>query len=611
MNQVLNMDTDVSPADQMISWAAYHASQQVTPPEDSEVALISMLPLFHDQAKSVAMIRHSMNTVKAAVEVLNPGQVPVLACDQPLCSLAKQIQWTWPESYGEKQFVIMFGGLHIEMAILKVLGDLLDESGWTGALTQAGIAGAGTADSFLKAAHVTRTRRAHQVTASCLYLLMQKAYVKYEEEAEGEVMSLEDWRTNRAAACPQFKFWSIILQLELTLMIYVRAIREGNFMLYIESLTKIVPWFFALDHTHYSRWVPIHLRDMVSLKEYHPDIYEEFMKGNFTVKKSKHVFSALAIDHAHEQNNASVKGDGGAVGLTENPSALRCWMVSGPEMARLIGEFESSITEKQDSDYRHHEQKRHSQIAFARDVKALSTAMEDMGNPFTEESSDLLVLDSRNIADAAVADTVQQIEQIGVKQYEAYVDERLVNQKMPIYDTIKRNNLHLFSRPPIKGKSTMQHQISSLKNNCSLFSRLYIATQVRDGDLDQFFQHENQPCPPSLSQMGSLRGGTKSDLLICLQDQAGENVPSCPTGQITCTILDGAAIVNMLPPRTAKTFQDYATDIFLPYISSQLQHATRLDIVWDEYVSHSLKAGARSKRGKGVRRRVEPSSAVP
>ena len=30
------------------------------------------------------------------------------------------------------------------------------------------------------------------------------------------------------------------------------------------------------------------------------------------------------------------KGDGGAVGLTENPAALRRWMVSGPEMARLI-----------------------------------------------------------------------------------------------------------------------------------------------------------------------------------------------------------------------------------------------------------------------------------
>ena len=56
-------------------------------------------------------------------------------------------------------------------------------------------------------------------------------------------------------------------------------------------------------------------------------------------KKKTHVFSGNAIDQAHEQNNASVKGDGGAVGLTENPAALRCWMVSGPEMARLIGEF--------------------------------------------------------------------------------------------------------------------------------------------------------------------------------------------------------------------------------------------------------------------------------
>ena len=158
-------------------------------------------------------------------------------------------------------------------------------------------------------------------------------------------------------------------------MIFVRAIRERNFELYIESLTKIVPWFFALDYTHYSRWVPVHLCDMVSLKECHPNVYEEFMKGKFTVKKSKHAFSAIAIDHACEQNNASVKGDGGAVGLTEDPFALRHWMVSGPEMARLIGEFEGSIMEKRDRDCRHHEQKRYTQVAFARDMKALSAAM--------------------------------------------------------------------------------------------------------------------------------------------------------------------------------------------------------------------------------------------
>ena len=71
----------------------------------------------------------------------------------------------------------------------------------------------------------------------------------------------------------------------------------------------------------------------------YPYVYAEFLKGNFVVKKSMRAWSAIAIDKAHKQNNASVKGDGGAVGLTENLFALRHWMVSGTEMARIIQEF--------------------------------------------------------------------------------------------------------------------------------------------------------------------------------------------------------------------------------------------------------------------------------
>ena len=61
-----------------------------------------------------------------------------------------------------------------------------------------------------------------------------------------------------------------------------------------------------------------------------------------------------------------MKGDGGAVGLIENPAALRRWMVSGPEIARLIGEFEYSTKKQQDVNTFHHEQKKHVQIAFTR-----------------------------------------------------------------------------------------------------------------------------------------------------------------------------------------------------------------------------------------------------
>ena len=44
-----------------------------------------------------------------------------------------------------------------------------------------------------------------------------------------------------------------------------------------------------------------------------------------------------------------MKGDGGAVGLTESPAALQTWMVSGPEMARLINDFEASIHHSKDT----------------------------------------------------------------------------------------------------------------------------------------------------------------------------------------------------------------------------------------------------------------------
>ena len=122
------------------------------------------------------MIRHSMDIIKAAVQHLNPGQTPLLAADQPLYALVKKIQWTWPATYGEDHFVIMFGGLHIEMAMLKLLGDWLKDSGWTNSLVQADIASSGTVNFIIHANHVTKTRSAHQVIAASLYTLFTQAY---------------------------------------------------------------------------------------------------------------------------------------------------------------------------------------------------------------------------------------------------------------------------------------------------------------------------------------------------------------------------------------------------------------------------------------------------
>ena len=225
----------------------------------------------------------------------------------------------------------------------------------------------------------------------------------------------------------------------------------------------MIPWFFALDHVSYSRWLPIHLREMISLNTMHPEIASQFTnEGSFTVRKTGRKFSAMAFDQAHEQNNAMVKGEGGAVGLTENPGALRRWMVSGPEIARIVNEFEVGMgvrgNDKQ-SNRKHHEEARSTQVAFFKDTKSLVTAVEEMGNPFMEKSEELYTLDTKDVAAPSVVSTVRKIEDLGKNQFDAYISERLVHRTTPLSEPIKKNKLPLFSSPPPKAVSKAKQQL--------------------------------------------------------------------------------------------------------------------------------------------------------
>jgi hypothetical protein len=69
-------------------------------------------------------------------------------------------------------------------------------------------------------------------------------------------------------------YWSKTISLELLVMQFVRSLREGNFQLYVETLGKLAPWFFAMNCTHYSRCLAVHIRDMVQPKDIHPSVYQ-------------------------------------------------------------------------------------------------------------------------------------------------------------------------------------------------------------------------------------------------------------------------------------------------------------------------------------------------
>ena len=87
-----------------------------------------LLPLFPNDSKSLAMIKHSID-LRNDVNIVNHGHTPVIACDHPLFKIANDIRCSWSETHGGDSDVVMLGGLHIKMTLLKCIGDLFNRSG--------------------------------------------------------------------------------------------------------------------------------------------------------------------------------------------------------------------------------------------------------------------------------------------------------------------------------------------------------------------------------------------------------------------------------------------------------------------------------------------------
>ena len=172
----------------------------------------------------------------------------------------------------------------------------------------------GTAASFLKASHVSRTRQAHaEVTAAVLYVLyvMYKAYNAYLEGVdEGEEpKSFSDWRKQAELESPQFYFWSLTLHFQLTTLIFVQSLSKEHFQHFNSVCQSLSPLYFFFRQHHYTRWLSVHIRDMECIETEIPAIAAEFKNSNFEVNKTSRAFSLLPVDQAHDQNNKIAKAD--------------------------------------------------------------------------------------------------------------------------------------------------------------------------------------------------------------------------------------------------------------------------------------------------------------
>jgi len=139
-------------------------------------------------------------------------------------------------------------------------------------------------------------------------------YTDQLDDARNEQLKFANWCQQKAETC-QFLYWATVLQVELkvlcTCAVCTKRRLPCTWMPSENWQCGSMPWITPTMGA-------ASLQDMVELTTTHPEIAKEFQAGNFVVQETNRPFSTIPVDQAHEPNNAAIKGDGGAVGLTDN-----------------------------------------------------------------------------------------------------------------------------------------------------------------------------------------------------------------------------------------------------------------------------------------------------
>ena len=151
----------------------------------------------------------------------------------------------------------------------------------------------------------------------------------------------------------------------------------------------------------------------------------------------------IGFDQNHEQHNKELDMHGGTLNLSDE-----CFFtVAGPEIARVITEFEVGILTLKNHIFKHHVQSPCVQQRFVAHTKAQVIAFQEAGNPFDEDNHEVVIIDTREVMPNNVARSIMGAHREGKKQHADVVAHRLQSTAVAFHAPIKMNKIHLPDNP--------------------------------------------------------------------------------------------------------------------------------------------------------------------
>ena len=388
-------------------------------------------------------------------------------------------------------------------------------------------------------------------------------------------------------------FWNSYLEMVDILLDTIRATREGDWRLHLQSIKAMIPWFFAYDHTNYARYLPVYLLHMLALKDTHPEAHKMLSEGEFGVQRtSSHGFSQLPVDQTIEQTlNRNTKTKGGIVGFSLKKGAVQRWLLTAHARASFVDRCrEMTASGSQEKTSLHKESGSARLKKDEEDVQNVMSVISQWKLPF-EKSEELVSLSSGSIADDQLQEDLLKAKEKGTSAMLNFVNDRLISGKTEIFHPLTKMKLGRFGE--VKKTVSVGGKNLILQADRNLFARLLVIGQGRQINVRDLLTHELGPVPWSLASFdGSLAKTNKSILVKHLEEGV---VPPANQQHPTCVIIDAMALLQSLT-RIPDRFIDLA-ELILGTAVKQAEDATRIDIVADQYPAISIKNAEREKRG--------------
>ena len=359
-------------------WTGFHheVTNTDTPTMTSN---IYYLPTINKSPTKMDTVQEILFQVKAKSEALNLTAAD-LVLDHAIFCKALDIMMD-PRNLELRNFInIRMGGFHVSCIFIAVIGKRFAAAGLRDIIIEAGLTGQGAVESVLKGKQYNRAVRVLKFVYEALQRLKFDTFEEWllSQDKERHLTNfLESLEFNNLlkgrntgtfqnsmnafkevfslfqqfeaevldkTLGPMALFWNSFIKMVQILLDYIKSIRTGDWDLHLQASERMLAWFHAYDRVNYSRHFTYNWAAQQKLRDKHPEIYQEFQSGNFSVKRTAGSFNMLPPDQVIEQTiNKEQKGSGGIIGISTSVGAVQRWILSSHITAAISTDFKECL----------------------------------------------------------------------------------------------------------------------------------------------------------------------------------------------------------------------------------------------------------------------------